>query len=333
MAQGPAGGAGGGTAGTPSQRQLVLTRPEAGAPQARGLAWHRINRVQERLLAYALILPVALLIVGLIAYPFLNAIWLSLTEKMVGYPAHFVGFKNYVTLWESSRFRIVAWNSVVYTVGSIGAKVVIGLAMAAALQKAARGNQLLRGFLLLPWVIPTVVIALTWRWLLDLYRGLVNVSLLDLGIIKAGFHWLGNPDLAMLSVIMANVWRGFPFFGVSFLAAMQTVPQDLYDAASVDGASAWQQFWRISLPSIKGVVAIVTLLSTIWTLNDFNIVYIMTRGGPGAATHIFATYSYELGIQSQRWGMAMAASMYSLPVIALLIVFVVRYLHRDEAAS
>ncbi|HTY78081.1 MAG TPA: sugar ABC transporter permease [Candidatus Bathyarchaeia archaeon] len=312
---------------------MVLTRPAAAAPRARGLAWHHINRVQERLLAYALILPVALLIVGLIAYPFLNAIWLSLTEKMVGYPARFVGLNNYIALWESSRFRIVAWNSVVYTVGSITTKVVIGLAMAAALQKAVRGNQLLRGFLLLPWVIPTVVIALTWRWLLDLYRGLVNVSLLDLGLIKAGFHWLGNPDLAMLSVIMANVWRGFPFFGVSFLAAMQTVPQDLYDAASVDGASAWQQFWRISLPSIKGVVAIVTLLSTIWTLNDFNIVYIMTRGGPGAATHIFATYSYELGIQSQRWGMAMAASMYSLPVIALLIVFVVRYLHRDEAGS
>ena len=311
----------------------VLIEPAAAAPRARGLVWHRINRVQERLLGYALIAPVAVLIAVLIAYPFLNAIWLSLTEKMVGYPAHFVGLKNYVTLWDSARFRIVAWNSVVYTVGSIGAKVVIGLAMAAALQKAARGTQFLRGFLLLPWVIPTVVIALTWRWLLDLYRGLVNVSLLDLGIVKAGFHWLGNPDLAMLSVIIANVWRGFPFFGVSFLAAMQTVPQDLYDAASVDGASAWQQFWRISLPSIKGVVAIVTLLSTIWTLNDFNIVYIMTRGGPGAATHIFATYSYELGIQSQRWGMAMAASMYSLPVIALLIVFVVRYLHRDEVAS
>ena len=332
MGQGPVSGAGGGAAG-PRQSPLVLARSTDAAPRARGLAWHRVNRVQERLLAYALILPVALLIAGLIAYPFFNAMWLSLTEKMVGYPAHFVGLKNYVTLWDSARFRIVAWNSVVYTVGSIGAKVVIGLAMAAALQKAARGTQFLRGFLLLPWVIPTVVIALTWRWLLDLYRGLVNVSLLDLGIIKAGFHWLGNPDLAMLSVIIANVWRGFPFFGVSFLAAMQTVPQDLYDAASVDGASAWQQFWRISLPSIKGVVAIVTLLSTIWTLNDFNIVYIMTRGGPGAATHIFATYSYELGIQSQRWGMAMAASMYSLPVIALLIVFVVRYLHRDEAAS
>src|SRR5262245_42026943 len=157
----------------------VLIEPAAATPRARGLAWHRINRVQERVLGYALIAPVAVLIALLIAYPFVNAIWLSLTEKMVGYPAHFVGLKNYATLWESARFRIVAWNSVVYTVGSITTKVVIGLAMAAALQKAVRGNQLLRGFLLLPWVIPTVVIALTWRWLLDLYRGRVNVGLTD----------------------------------------------------------------------------------------------------------------------------------------------------------
>src|SRR5215813_9210212 len=140
--------------------ELILAPPVAAAPRARGLAWHRVNRVQERLLGYALISPVALLIAVLIAYPFLNAIWLSLTEKMVGYPAHFVGLKNYAALYESPRFRIVAWNSVVYTVGSISAKLVIGMVMAVALHKAVRGSQLLRGFLLLPWVIPTVVIAL-----------------------------------------------------------------------------------------------------------------------------------------------------------------------------
>src|SRR5262245_51469667 len=212
-----------------SADELILAPPVAAAPRARGLAWHRVNRVQERLLGYALIAPLAVLIVSLIAYPFLNAIWLSLTEKMVGYPAHFVGFRNYTALYESARFRTVAWNSVVYTVGSISAKLVIGMVMAVALHKAVRGNQFLRGFLLLPWVIPTVVIALTWRWLLDLYRGLVNVGLQDLGVISAGIHWLGNPDLAMLSVIMANVWRGFPFFGVSVLAAMPAVPEDLLD--------------------------------------------------------------------------------------------------------
>src|SRR5262249_26964699 len=165
--------------GADASMSKVLIGSAAAARRPRALAWHRVNRVQERLLGYVLIGPVSLLILLLIAYPFFNAVWLSLTEKMVGYPAHFVGLKNYAARWESARFRIVAWNSVVYTVGSIGAKLVIGLLMAAALQKAVRGHQLLRGFLLLPWVIPTVVIALTWRWLLDLYRGLVNVGLHD----------------------------------------------------------------------------------------------------------------------------------------------------------
>lgn len=287
--------------------------------------------ITERLLGYALVAPVALLIALLVAYPFVSAIYLSLTQKIVGYPAEFVGFRNYVTLAQSDQFRAVVWNSAIYALGSITAKLVIGMAMALALHHVVRGSQFLRGILLLPWVIPTVVIALTWRWMMDLFRGLLNNVLVDLGVVTSGIHWLGDPRLAMLSVILANVWRGFPFFGVSFLAAMQTVPQDLYDAADVDGATAWQKFWTVTLPTIKGVVAIVTLLSTIWTLNDFNIIFIMTRGGPGTATHVFATYSYELGIQSQRWGLAMAASMYSLPAVALLIVGVVRYLGRDEA--
>jgi multiple sugar transport system permease protein len=309
---------------------LSQATTSAAAARPRRVAFLRVNRYQEQLLGYALIAPVAVFLGALVAYPFLSAIYLSLTEKIVGYPAHFVGFKNYATLFESGRFRAVAWNSFVFTAGSIAVKLVIGMAMALALHKVVRGNQFIRGILLLPWVIPTVVIALTWKWLMDLFRGLINVALIDIGVVTSGVHWLGDPTLAMASVIIANIWRGFPFFGVSFLAAMQTVPQDLYAAADVDGAGAVQKFLHVTLPSIKGVVAIVTLLSTIVTLNDFSIVYIMTRGGPGAATHVFATYSYELGIQSQRWGLAMAASLASLPLVALLIVGVVRYLHREE---
>jgi len=309
----------------------VLTSPtDALAPRRWTLAVLRVNRFQEQLLGYTLILPIGLLIVLLIGYPFVSAIYLSFTQKIVGYPARFVGLTNYLALSQSGQFHAVAWNSAVYTIAAVATKLVIGMTMALALHNIVRGNQFIRGIFLLPWVIPTVVTALTWRWLLDLFRGLVNTALIDLGVIGSGIHWLGNPALAMFSVIAANVWRGFPFFGVSFLAAMQTVPQELYDAADVDGATVWQKFWRVTLPTIKGVVAIVTLLSTIWTLNDFNIVFIMTRGGPGTATHIFPTYGYELGIQSQRWGLAMAASMYSLPVVALLIVFAVRFLHRDE---
>ena len=309
---------------------LSQATTSAAAARPRRVAFLRVNRYQEQLLGYALIAPVAVFLAALVAYPFLSAIYLSLTEKIVGYPAHFVGFKNYATLFESGRFRAVAWNSFVFTAGSIVVKLVMGMAMALALHKVVRGNQFIRGILLLPWVIPTVVIALTWKWLMDLFRGLINVALIDIGVVTSGVHWLGDPTLAMASVVIANIWRGFPFFGVSFLAAMQTVPQDLYAAADVDGAGAVQKFLHVTLPSIKGVVAIVTLLSTIVTLNDFSIVYIMTRGGPGAATHVFATYSYELGIQSQRWGLAMAASLASLPLVALLIVGVVRYLHREE---
>jgi multiple sugar transport system permease protein len=309
---------------------LSQATTSAAAARPRRVAFLRVNRYQEQVLGYALIAPVAVFLAALVAYPFLSAIYLSLTEKIVGYPAHFVGFKNYATLFESGRFRAVAWNSFVFTAGSIVVKLAMGMAMALALHRVVRGNQFIRGILLLPWVIPTVVIALTWKWLMDLFRGLINVALLDTGVVTSGIHWLGDPTLAMASVVIANIWRGFPFFGVSFLAAMQTVPQDLYAAADVDGAGAVQKFLHVTLPSIKGVVAVVTLLSTIVTLNDFSIVYIMTRGGPGAATHVFATYSYELGIQSQRWGLAMAASLASLPLVALLIVAVVRYLHREE---
>src|SRR5207245_266632 len=240
----------------------------AAAARPRRVAFLRVNRYQEQLLGYALIAPVALFLTALVAYPFLSAIYLSLTEKIVGYPAHFVGLKNYATLLESGRFRAVAWNSFVFTAASIAVKLVIGISMALALNNVVRANQFIRGILLLPWVIPTVVIALTWKWLMDLFRGLINVALIDVGAVKSGVHWLGDPTLAMASVITANVWRGFPFFGVSFLAAMQTVPQELYDAAAVDGAGSWEKFWRITLPSIKGVVAVVTLLSTIVTLND-----------------------------------------------------------------
>ena len=250
----------------------------------------------------------------------------------MGYPERWVGLRNYVYLAEEDTFRTVVRNSLVFTVASVALKVLTGLAMALVLHATWRWRNFFRGLLLLPWITSTVIIALTWRWMFDAFpgRGFFNSVLLDAGLLTRPIAFMATPEGAMAAVVVANWWRGFPFFGVSFLAAMQTVPQELYDAAAVDGAGGWHKFWQITLPSIKGVVAVVTLLSTIVTLNDFNIVYIMTRGGPGAATHIFATYSYELGIMSQRWGLAMAASLASLPLVALLIVAVVRYLHREE---
>ncbi len=264
------------------------------------------------------------------AYPLGNAVYISLTTKYVGYPPRFVGLKNYIDLSSDPIFHKVVWNSAVFTVASVAVKLVLGMLMALALNRALVARGFLRGVLLLPWVIPTVISALTWHWMFDAVRGVINVSLLSAGLLRAPIPWLGEPATAMLAVIVANVWRGFPFFGISLLAGMQAIPRDLYEAAAVDGASPAQRFWRITLPGLRLVAVVTTLISTIFTLNDFNIVYVMTRGGPGTATHVLATYTYEVGFQALRWGKAVAVSMYLMPLIAVMIVLVTRSLTREE---
>ncbi|MBI3988517.1 MAG: sugar ABC transporter permease [candidate division NC10 bacterium] len=281
-------------------------------------------------LGYLFVSPLVFLVLALIAYPLLYAVYISMTQKYVGYPARFIGLANYLYLLKDPIFHKVVQNSLVFTVGSVAAKIVLGMLMALALQKVVRGKNVLRGLLLLPWVVPTVITALTWHWMFDGFRGLINLSLLRLGVISHYIPWLGQPATAMAAVMIANIWRGFPFFGVSFLAGMHAIPKDLYEAAEVDGASELQKFLRITIPGLKGVIVVTTLISTIFTLNDFNIVYVMTRGGPGTATHVFATYTYEMGFQALRWGRAVAISLSLLPLVAFLIVFLSRYLLREE---
>lgn len=282
--------------------------------------------------AYLFLTPLFVLVLGLILYPFLQALRLSFTDKMVGYPARFVGFKNYVYLINDETFRRVIRNSVVFTAGSVGLKLVTGMGVALLLNNIERWRGFFRGLSLLPWITSTVIIALTWRWMFDAFRGrgFFNSVLLDAGLLDRPVGFLGSAEGAMAAVIVANWWRGFPFFGIAILAAMQAVPRDFYEAAAVDGANAWNRFWHITVPSIKHVLIITTLLSTIWTLNDFNIVYVMTRGGPGVATHVFATFSYETAFNQLRWGRGVAASMFLVPVLVITIIILSRYLLREE---
>ena len=275
-------------------------------------------------------LPLVVLVLLLIAYPLGSAVYLSLTEKYVGYPPRFVGLKNYVELTGDPVFRKVVWNSAVFTVVSVAVKLVIGLVMALSLHRALVARRLVRGILLLPWVVPTVITALAWHWMFDALRGFINVSLLSLGLRSEPIAWLAQPATAMMAVIVVNIWRGFPFFGVSLLAGLQAIPRDLYEAAAVDGASAAQRFRHVTLPGLRPVILVTALISTIFTLNDFNIVYVMTRGGPGIATHILATYTYETGFQALRWGRAVAVSMYLMPVVVVMIVVLARRLTREH---
>jgi len=278
------------------------------------------------------LLPLFVLVVALIVYPFYRAIWLSFTDKLVGYPERFVGLRNYVYLIHDDSFHQVVRNSLLFTVGSVSLKILSGLGMALVLNGIWRWRNFFRGLFLLPWITSTVIIALTWRWMFDSFpgRGFFNSVLIDAGLLTRPIAFMATPEGAMLAVIVANWWRGFPFFGVSYLAGMQTIPLELYEAASVDGAGPARRFWHITLPGLKHVIIVTVLLSFIWTINDFNIVYVMTRGGPGTATQVFATYSYEVAFNQLRWGRGVTISIFLVPFLVVGIVLISRYLLRDK---
>ena len=284
--------------------------------------------------ALLFLLPLFVLVIGLIVYPFYRAIWLSFTDKLVGYPERFVGLRNYVYLANDDVFRAVVRNSLVFTVASVALKLVTGIAMALVLNATWRWRNFFRGLCLLPWITSTVIVALTWRWMFDSFpgRGFLNSVLLDTGLLTRPVAFLATPNGAMAAVVIANWWRGFPFFGVSYLAGMQSIPGELYEAAAVDGAGPWHRFWYVTLPGLKHIIIVTVLLSFIWTINDFNIIYVMTRGGPGTATQVFATYSYDVAFGQLRWGRGVTVSIYAVPLLIVGIAMVSRYLLREKSA-
>ncbi|HEX5691993.1 MAG TPA: sugar ABC transporter permease [Roseiflexaceae bacterium] len=294
---------------------------------------HRRKRYlfgREALLGYALIVPLLLVMIGLLAYPVVSALLISFQDKRLGMPGRFIGLDNYAELFRDRRFRMVARNSFVFTFGAVFGKLIIGMLMAVVLNQRIKARNIFRGWLLLPWVAPTFVTALTWRWMFDGTSGVINYILMGLGLLEVPIAWLGNGSTALLAVIVTNIWHGFPFFGVSLLAAMQAIPSELYEAAEVDGATPWQRFRHITVPGVWTVLIIVTMLSTIWTFNDFQIVYIMTGGGPAFATHIFATYSYFVGFSGSRLGYAVAISTILTPALIAMILALSPLILRGE---
>jgi multiple sugar transport system permease protein len=275
--------------------------------------------------------PIVVLTLALVAYPFCYAIYLSLTRKYVGMPPVFVGLENYVKLTYDGFFQRAVVNSFIFTFGSVGAKLVLGIVMALVLTSRIRFRSFWTGVLLIPWVAPTVVSALNFLWIFDFSLGVLNYLLVRVtGLLSQGVGWLSEPNTAMASVISVNIWRGFPFFGISFLAGMKAIPGELYEAAAVDGANVLQRFRYVTLPGLKNIMIIVVLLSTIWTFNDFAIVYILTKGGPGGATQVLPVLTYEIAFGAQRLGEAIAVALYMLPAIAIVIVVLSRYMRRGR---
>ena len=282
-------------------------------------------------LGYLFVTPIAVAVLSLVAYPFCYAVYLSLTHKLVGLPPVFVGLENYIRLYDDGFFRRAVYNSFLFTFGSVGFKLVLGMLMAVVLMSKIRWRSFWTGVLLIPWVAPTVVSALNFLWIFDGSLGVLNYLLVKVfRVLPQGVGWLSEPGTAMASVIAVNVWRGFPFFGISFLAGMKAIPGELYEAAAVDGASPLQRFRHVTLPGIKNIAIIVVLLSTIWTFNDFGIVYILTKGGPGGSTMVMPVLTYETAFGAQRLGEAIAVALYLLPALGLTIVVLARYMRKGR---
>ena len=282
-------------------------------------------------MAYLFVTPIFCFVLSLVAYPFGYAIYLSMTHKLVGLPPVFVGFENYIRLTWDGFFQRAVVNSFIFTFGSVGFKLVLGVVMALVLTSPIRWRSFWTGVLLIPWVAPTVVSALNFLWIFDGSLGVLNYLLVRVfHVLPQGVGWLSEPGTAMASVIAVNIWRGFPFFGISFLAGMKAIPAELYEAAAVDGASTLQRFRHVTLPGLRTIMIIVVLLSTIWTFNDFQIVYILTKGGPGGTTMVMPVLTYETAFGAQRLGEAIAVALYLLPALAVTIMVLARYMRKGR---
>ncbi|WP_433605416.1 ABC transporter permease subunit [Dactylosporangium sp. CA-139114] len=322
-------------------RTAPARRPSAPpGPGSLTAAQRRLGR--DWRLAALFLAPTAVLVGALVLVPIARSIVTSTTERH-GPDSVFVGLDNYLALAGDEQFRTGVTNSFVFTTYAEVFKVVLGLAAALLLHHRRRGRALLAGLLLLPWVVPTVVTAFSWRSLLDPIFGSVNALLTGSGIgpLLAAVHlvdewpagWLSDPALAMPSVILVNVWKGVPFFTIAFLAGLKAIPADRYEAATVDGASAWQRFSHVTLPGLRHVITVTVTLSSIWTFNNFDLIWLLTQGGPGDATTPYVLVAYSKAILQLQYGAGAAVTLVMLPVIGALVFFLVRLLRRDADAE
>lgn len=292
----------------------------------------KLSQKQEQLTAYLFILPAVLLLSLIILYPLVKSVELSfLNATFVNRNPHFVGLENYLKAFQAPIFWKVVKNSIVWTGVVVGFQFLAGLTLALFLDKIVIGRGLVRSCLLIPWVIPGAIVGVIWKLMYNPQIGLVNAILLKFGIIQDYVAFLANEKTALLAVIVAAIWKGAPFSVVMYLAALQSVRQDLLEAAVIDGANFGQRLWHVTIPEIAGVIRITLLLTTIWTFNYFDLTYTMTNGGPNKATQIFPLEIYEQAFRQFRFSYAAALAVIALIAIGLVSIFYVRELRKREA--
>jgi len=280
---------------------------------------------------YLMIAPAVLLLVVLVAYPFVLSLWLSLTNKSVGNPGHYVGLLNFTNQLHSQIFLQAFRNTVWYTAVTTVVKLFLGFALALLLNREFHGRKFVRAAILLPWIVPSALSTMAWLWLLESNLSSVNWALRHANLIHKNIPFLTDPGWAMASVMTVNVWRGTPFLGITILAALQTIPRELYEAAELDGAGWLARLTRITIPLVMPVVSVVMIVSIIGTFGDIQIVYALTGGGPINSTQVLATLSLAAGLKSGLLGQGAAISLYMFPVMLILVLLQVRITRRRLA--
>src|SRR3982075_2546908 len=298
---------------------LALKPAIARAPIGEVAAWDRL-KVNRHWLGLWFMLPAAAFLLLFLAYPLGLGIWLSFTDARIGRSGNFIGLENYEWLWDDSVFWLSVFNTLLYTGVASVIKFAVGLYLAILLNEVLPFKAKLRAVVLIPFIVPTVLSAIAFWWIYDSQFSIISWSLRKIGLIQQNIDFLGDPNNARASVIFANIWRGVPFVAITLLAGLQTVSPSLYEAATLDGASAWQRFRHITYPLLTPIIAVVMTFSVLFTFTDFQLIWAMTRGGPVNATHLMATLSYQRAIIAGQLGEGAAISSAMIPFLLAAIM-------------
>ena len=309
--------------------KVVGVAEPSGLAQAGGLrlvASRRPWRLPRWLVGLAFVAPSLLVLGMVIAFPVVDTVWLSVMETRGKDQTVFVGLANYVRLLDDGGFWSAFQNSVVFTLGSVGGHLLLGLAVALLLNQRIPFRPCFRVISLVPWMFAPVVVAMTWRWMLDAQLGVINFLLATLGL-RGPFLWFESARLALPAIVFTNIWRGFPFASLTLLAALQAIPREQYEAAAVDGASSVMQFRFVTLPHLRFALIIIATLDTIWNFKHFDLIQVMTNGGPAGATEMLTTLTYKVSFENFEFGYAAAMGVVmSLVLLATTVVYVRRIL-------
>jgi len=290
-------------------------------------------RAREQRTGWMLLIPALIFLLLVFAYPILRAFWLSLFTQNLGTQLKLVfsGLDNYGRMINDGRFWQSLWNTTVFTTASVLLELIIGMGVALVLNQSFRGRGVVRTIALLPWALPTALMGLAWAWIFNDQYGIVNDILLRLGLIETGISWLGDPTLAMIAVILADVWKTTPFIALLLLAGLQSISSDLYEAHSIDGATAWQSFWKITVPLLLPQIVIALLFRFAQAFGIFDLIQVMTGGGPAGATETVSLYIYGTVMRYLDFGYGAALVVVTFLLLVAAVAIAAYFLSRARA--